>query len=88
MLWEAIGFVIVGLALAHAATRWLPRRLPSHQLVLATGPGAALFGGVIAHHILGSGHAPATLLASLCVAVALLSLLLRPEGRPQRSAAA
>ncbi|MBY8876987.1 hypothetical protein [Actinacidiphila acidipaludis] len=81
MLWEAVAYAVIGLAAALAASRLLPRRLPRSPLVLATGPGAALAGGLIARTIVGAGHLEATLPAALGVSLALLSLLARPDAR-------
>jgi hypothetical protein len=79
MLWEeAVVYAVLGLAAALAATRLFPRRLPTTPLVLATGPAAALAGGLITRTIVGSGHVAATFPAALAVAAALLSLLARP----------
>ncbi|MFT2019909.1 hypothetical protein ACMA1D_29340 [Streptomyces sp. 796.1] len=87
MVLEALGSVLIGLAVAVAALRWLPRRLPTTQLVLSTGPGAALFGALLGHSVLGGGHPLATLTAALIMAVAALSLLVRrPTRRLRRSA--
>ncbi|MBB5936789.1 hypothetical protein [Streptomyces zagrosensis] len=87
MVLEALGSVLIGLVVAFAALRWLPRRLPAAQLVLSTGPGAALFGALLGHSVLGAGHSTATLAAALIMAVALLSLLVRrPTRRLHRSA--
>ncbi|NSC23747.1 hypothetical protein FM076_22350 [Streptomyces albus subsp. chlorinus] len=84
MIWEALGSASLGLALALAATRRFPERLPDRRLVLSTGPVAALVGGLISHIVLGPGHAPANLCVSLGVSAALLSLLLRDApGRRQ-----
>ncbi|MBV9026024.1 MAG: hypothetical protein JO362_20060 [Streptomycetaceae bacterium] len=77
MIWEALASVLVGLAVAWAALRWLPCRFPSRTMVLATGPSAALLGGLITRIVLGPGHIPATLFAALAVGTALLSLLIR-----------
>ncbi|NJP82120.1 hypothetical protein HCK01_33335 [Streptomyces sp. AA8] len=91
MLWEALGSVLIGLAVSYGALRWLPERygqFRSRPLTLATGPVAALFGALLAHSVLGPGHTPATLAVSLGVAVALLSLLLRQGDRARRSATA
>ncbi|MFE2425180.1 hypothetical protein ACFXJ5_00260 [Streptomyces sp. NPDC059373] len=81
MMWEALAFAALGLAAAYAAVRLLPTRLPARSLVLATGSGAALLGGLLAHTILGPGHVVLTLALSVTVAVALLSLLVRPADR-------
>ncbi|MEU4093811.1 hypothetical protein [Streptomyces sp. NPDC026673] len=78
MLWESIAFAAVGLAVAYAATRLLPRRrLAAATLVLATGPVAALVGGLITRTVLGSDRFLINLAVSVGVAAALLSLLVR-----------
>jgi hypothetical protein len=78
MLLEAFGSVLLGLALALGAHRLLPARLPVPRLVLATGVTGALFGSIVTHSALGPGHLAATLLGSVAVSAALLSLLIRP----------
>ncbi|MGH3311579.1 MAG: hypothetical protein ACRDP3_13510 [Streptomyces sp.] len=83
MIWEALGATILGLAIAYAATRRLPGRLPNRPLVLATGPAAALLGGLICRVVLGAGNAPVTLTVAAAVSVAILSLLLGENVRPQ-----
>ncbi|MDF9815476.1 hypothetical protein [Streptomyces sp. SPB162] len=77
-MWEAVAFAALGLGIAYAATHFLPARFPSRALVLATGPIAALVGGLITRTVLGGGHAAVTLPVSALVAAALLSLLVRP----------
>ncbi|MYW67374.1 hypothetical protein GTY65_25385 [Streptomyces sp. SID8379] len=85
MLLEALGSALLGLALAWAASHRLPHRLPSRTLVLPTGIAGALFGAFVTHTSLGSGHELATLGGSVVMAVALLSLLLRPtRGRARQ----
>ena len=91
MLLETIGFVVVGFAVAYAATRAFPGRFASVPLVRATGPAAGLRGGLVARSVLGPGHAAATVTLAAAVAVALVTLLLRPEHRataPKRSGTA
>ncbi|MFC5718808.1 hypothetical protein ACFP1Z_01270 [Streptomyces gamaensis] len=91
ILWEALGSVVIGLAVSCAALRWLPARFGqfrSRPLALATGPAAALFGALLAHSVLGPGHTAAALAVSLGVAVALVSLLLRQGEKARRSAPA
>jgi hypothetical protein len=86
MIWEASGSLLVGVAIAWAALHWLPSRFPSRPMVLATGPSAALLGGLITRIILGPGNIPATLFAALAVGAALLSLLVRdPAARRSRT---
>lgn len=82
MIWEALGATAIGLAIAFAAARQLPERLPSRSLVLATGPVAALLGGLICHIVLGAGHALVTMTVAAAVSVAILSLLLGESVRP------
>lgn len=84
MVFEVIGAAVVGLVIALAATRRLPGRFPSRRLTLATGPGAAVFGALLAHTVLGPGESPLVLLVSVGVCAALLSLLMRPAPRPAR----
>lgn len=85
IFWEALGSVLIGLAIAYGASRRLPRRLPATPLVLSTGPGAAFFGAMIAHTVLGSGHSAVVLTVALAFAAALLSLLIRPRTGRRRS---
>ncbi|WNI17868.1 hypothetical protein [Actinacidiphila sp. ITFR-21] len=85
MLWEALAFAVLGLAAALAATGLLPARLPRTPLVLATGPVAALTGGLVARTIFGAGRPEMTIPVALVVAAALLSLLARPD-RPTPAA--
>jgi hypothetical protein len=84
MIWEALGAMALGLAIAYAATRQLPERLPNRPLVLATGPAAALLGGLICHIVLDGGHTLVTLTVAALVSVAILSLLLVENVRPPR----
>lgn len=85
MLLEAIGSVLLGMALAIGAGHRLPHRLPSRTLVLPTGVAGALFGAFVTHSALGPGHAIATLVGAVAMSVALLSLLLRPtRGRARQ----
>ncbi|WP_338700216.1 hypothetical protein V2W30_26000 [Streptomyces sp. Q6] len=85
MLLEALGSALLGLALAMAAGHRLPHRLPSRTLVLPTGVAGALFGAFVTHSALGPGHVIATLVGAVVMAVALLSLLLRPaRGRARQ----
>ncbi|MFG2428385.1 hypothetical protein [Streptomyces sp. NPDC048590] len=88
MLWETISSVVLGLALSWGALRALPDRLPSSRAVFLTGGPAALFGALLTHSALGTGHLLATCAGSLIVGTITLSLLIRPPGsRPVRSAA-
>ncbi|MET8469631.1 hypothetical protein ABZY90_29710 [Streptomyces sp. NPDC006422] len=85
MLLEALGSALLGMALALAAGHRLPHRLPSRTLVLPTGVAGALFGAFVTHSALGPGHAILTLVGAVAMAVALLSLLLRPtRGRARQ----
>jgi hypothetical protein len=88
MIWETLGSVLIGLAVAYGGVRLLPERLPARPVVLITGAVAALFGGLLTYTVVGSGHPFATLLGAFVMGVALLSLLIRPTGRVRRSAAA
>ncbi|TVL94502.1 hypothetical protein CD790_03040 [Streptomyces sp. SAJ15] len=88
MVWEALGSVVIGLALAYAALRRLPRRLPPRSLVLSTGPVAALLGALLTHAVLGPGHTLATLIAAFGMTAAMLSVLIRTDPRLRRSATA
>ncbi|MER6140752.1 hypothetical protein ACI2L4_03930 [Streptomyces sparsogenes] len=88
MILEALGSVLIGLAIAYGAGRWQPRRFHSRRLLLSTGPAAALLGALLSHTVLGAGHTPTVLVVALGFAVALLSLLVRPAGRLRRSAPA
>ncbi|NJQ00964.1 hypothetical protein HCK00_10580 [Streptomyces sp. PLAI1-29] len=86
MLWEALGSVLLGLAVAAAGVRWLSGRLPASPLVYATGPAAALFGWLLTRAVTGPGHAAAGLVGALVLGVALLSLLIRRGPGLRRSA--
>ncbi|GAA2274342.1 hypothetical protein GCM10010415_47100 [Streptomyces atrovirens] len=88
MLLEALSSAILGLALAWVAVRRLPHRLPARALVLPTGVAGALFGAFLMHTALDAGNMLTVLLGAVIVAVASLSLLLRPAGRLRRSATA
>lgn len=81
MLWEAIAFAAVGLAVAYGAVRTLPFRFPSRRLVLATGPFSGLLGGFLSLAVLGGGHFVTALAISAVFAAAILSLLVRPLPR-------
>ncbi|MCG3041921.1 hypothetical protein L7D48_15350 [Streptomyces sp. S1A] len=81
MLWEVLGSALVGLAVALVAGRRFADRFRDRSLVLVTGPAAAFCGGVITRVVLGPGHALPTLVVASLVAVALLSLLVRPRHR-------
>ena len=84
ILWEALGSVLIGLAVAYGTSLRLPQRLPSRPLVLTTGPGAALLGALLAHTVLGSGYPAVVLIVALGFAAALLSLLIRPAAGSRR----
>ncbi|MFE7131452.1 hypothetical protein ACFVIM_11375 [Streptomyces sp. NPDC057638] len=86
MLWEALGSVLVGLALAWGADRRLTDRLPGRRVVLLTGPLGALFGAWVTHAALGPGHLAGTLIGAALIGTVLLSLLLRPSTRALRRA--
>ncbi|MFM9366911.1 hypothetical protein [Streptomyces sp. Da 82-17] len=89
MIWETLGSVLLGLALAWAADHRLAHRLPARNLVFATGVASALLGAFITHSALGAGHVLATLFGATVLSAALLSLLLRPHaGRRSTTSAA
>ncbi|MCX5035516.1 hypothetical protein OHA99_12450 [Streptomyces coelicoflavus] len=87
MLLEALSAAILGLALAWAAARRLPHRLPARLLVLPTGIAGALFGAFVTHTALGAGGFLLVLLGSATLSAASLSLLLRPAVGLRRSSA-
>ncbi|MGI5402743.1 hypothetical protein ACQEVG_25495 [Streptomyces sp. CA-135486] len=86
MLLEALGSVLLGLALAWAATRHLPDRMPSRRVVFTTGPIGALFGAYVTHAALGPGHILAVLVGAVAIGAVVLSLLIRPSARRLRRA--
>ncbi|NNJ04330.1 hypothetical protein HHX38_09300 [Streptomyces sp. PKU-MA01144] len=88
MILEALGSVLLGLALSWAALRRLADRLPAQRVVYPAGTLGALFGAYLTHTALGSGHLPATLLGATLVAAVALSLLIRPRTRRLRRSAA
>lgn len=81
MIWEALGAVFIGFAIALSATRWLPDRFPERTLTLATGPVAALLGALLTRSILGPGHPVQVMVAAIAVGAALLSVVARPPHR-------
>ena len=81
MFWEALGSALVGLALAWVATRRMPSRLPPRRLVLPTGTGGGLVGGLVAYAVMGPGNLVGALVVAAGVAVAMLSLLHGRSGR-------
>ncbi|MER5933663.1 hypothetical protein [Streptomyces sp. NPDC002054] len=87
MLMEALGSALLGLVLSAAALRVLGERLPSPRSVLVSGVVGALFGAYLTHFALGPGHTSpaATFGGAVLVSAVVLSLLLRPAGRPGRS---
>ncbi|WP_030419099.1 hypothetical protein VM636_10330 [Streptomyces sp. SCSIO 75703] len=80
MLLQALIATLLGLALAWAAVRRLPHRLPAPVLVLPTGVAGALFGAFVTHTALDAGGLVPVLIGAVTFAVASLSLLLRPAG--------
>ncbi len=86
LLLETLGSVLLGLALAWAAARHLPDRLPARRVVFTTGPLGALFGAYVTHAALGPGHLLATLAGAAGIGAVLLSLLIRPSARRLRRA--
>ena len=87
MLWVLLGSSLLGLAASSSAARWLPRRFPDRRLTLATGPVAALLGGLLARVVLGPGHLVVTWTVALGVCTALLSLLV-PRALPRSASQA
>ncbi|MEU3857708.1 hypothetical protein AB0F03_10095 [Streptomyces sp. NPDC028722] len=87
MILEALGSAALGLILAWAATQRFAHRLPTRPLVYSTGVAGALFGDFVTHTALGPGAGPFSLLGAAIIAVASLSLLLRPAGRLGRRSA-
>ncbi|QES52569.1 hypothetical protein DEJ50_21540 [Streptomyces venezuelae] len=87
MLMEALGSALLGLVLSATALRVLGGRLPSPRSVLVSGVAGALFGAYLTHFALGPGHntPAATFGGAALVSAVVLSLLLRPAGRPGRS---
>ncbi|GAA4774207.1 hypothetical protein NPS70_14660 [Streptomyces sp. C10-9-1] len=84
MLLEALGSILIGLALSWAATRRLPERLPSRRAVFTTGTLGTLFGAYVTHVAVGPGNAVAVLIGSAAIGAVLLSLLVRPSGSARR----
>ncbi|AYN39563.1 hypothetical protein D9753_12250 [Streptomyces dangxiongensis] len=87
MILEALGSAALGLILAWAAAHRLGHRLPTRPLVYSTGVAGALFGDFVTHTALGPGAGLLSLLGAAIIAVASLSLLLRPAGRLHRRSA-
>ncbi|NGO45050.1 hypothetical protein [Streptomyces ureilyticus] len=86
MFLEALGSVILGLAVAWLAMHRLSHRLPARRLVLSTGAAGGLFGAFLTNSAL-SGNLLLTLIGAATVATASVSLLLRPAGRLRRHSA-
>ncbi|QXE34852.1 hypothetical protein KQY30_11795 [Streptomyces sp. GMY02] len=82
MLWVALVSALLGLGLSWVASHLLSDRLPAYRTVFTTGPLGALFGAYLTHMALGPGHTLLTLGGALLVGAVLLSLLIRPAGRP------
>jgi len=78
MWWEALAFAVIGLLAAWTAGRLFPVRIPRNPLLLATGPVAALTGGLVTYTVVGGGHPEITFPAAALTAAALISLLARP----------
>jgi hypothetical protein len=79
VLLEALGSLLIGLALAWAADRRLSERLPARRVVLLSGAAAALFGAHVTRAALGPEQTLGTLVGALLIGAVLLSLLLRPS---------
>jgi hypothetical protein len=90
MIWDAVAFAALGFLAAWTASRIFPLRLPVTPLLLATGPVAALTGGLVAYAVFGGGHPEATFPAAAATAAVLVSLLASPpkRGRHARMRAA
>jgi len=84
----ALGSAIVGLALAWAAAHRLPARLPQRSLVLPTGTGGGLVGGLVSYAVMGPGNLGLAMVISAAVSVAMLSLLHGRSGHPAPHATA
>lgn len=80
MIVETVGALAIGLAVAWLALRRLPHRLPDPRLVGPTGA-AGLLGAFVTHTALGGAQPLVILGGALVMALALLSLLVRPAGR-------
>ncbi|EST23381.1 hypothetical protein N566_25840 [Streptomycetaceae bacterium MP113-05] len=81
----AFGSAIVGLAIAWAAAHLLPARLPRRILVLPTGAGGGLVGGLVSYAVMGPGNLGLAMVIAAAVSVAILSLL---DGGSSRTPAA
>ncbi|MEU9762230.1 hypothetical protein [Streptomyces sp. NPDC047985] len=88
MILEPLGAVVLGLALAWVALRFLPDRLPPRRTVLTTGALGSLFGVFLMHSVLGPGHLAAVLIGAVSVGAVTLSLLVRPRSRNRLSRSA
>ena len=78
MWWAVLGSSVIGVAIAAVALRFAPRRFRAPRLAAGAGPVGALLGGIITRWVVGPGDPVPPLLAALVVAVAAMSLLLRP----------
>jgi len=87
MLLEAISSAILGLALAWAAARRLPHRLPARDTCREDQRAGGLFGAFITHTALDFGNLFVILIGAAVVSAASLSLLVRPAGRLRRHSA-
>lgn len=88
MFWESFASAVLGLAVAYAAVRRYPNHFRQRRLALATGPGAAFFGGLLTYAVVGAGNSLIVLAMGVLVSLALLSLLIHPgpAARPHRTA--
>ncbi|WP_225846239.1 hypothetical protein [Streptomyces sp. HPF1205] len=86
LLWEAVASAALGLLAACAAARLFPLRFSLTPLLVLTGTGAGLTGGLVMYTILGGRHPAAVLPTALATAAALTSILARPpkKGRHAR----
>ncbi|WP_406225874.1 hypothetical protein OH723_09285 [Streptomyces albidoflavus] len=81
MIVETVGALAIGLAVAWLALWRLPHRLPDPRLVGPTGAAGGLLGAFVTHTALGGAQPLVILGGALVMALALLSLLVRPAGR-------
>jgi hypothetical protein len=86
LLWESVAYAALGLLVSCAAARIFPLRFSFGPLLLLTGTGAGLTGGLVMYTVLGGGHPAATLVTAFVAACALVSLLAAPprKGRHAR----
>lgn len=81
MIVETVGALAIGLAVAWLALRRLPHRLPDPVWSARPAPCGSLLGAFVTHTALGGAQPLVILGGALVMALALLSLLVRPAGR-------